>query len=145
MEQIYYKDGYKYQLTEEYIADISYYISPLSDINTEFIKLQDNGLLIICRHYCWDGPSGPTWDTSNFMRPSLVHDALYQLMRQGHLNPNIYRKRADKLLQQMCIEDGMSKVRAWWVYHGVRIGGKGAASSENVKKILVAPKRKGVK
>ncbi len=30
-------------------------------------------------------PNGPTIETKTFMRASLVHDALYQLMREEHL------------------------------------------------------------
>ena len=45
-----------------------------------------------------DGPSGPAIDTKNFMRASLVHDALYQLMRLGTLDKS-RRQYADRLLQ----------------------------------------------
>ncbi len=53
---------------------------------------------------------------------TLVHDALYQLMREGVL-PQHVRERADEILKEICIKDGMSKAHAWWVYQGVRIGG----------------------
>lgn len=59
---------------------------------------------MIRKGYAWDGPSGPTFDTANFMRGA-----------------------ADNLLRAMCIEDGMSALRACWVWKGVRWGGKGAA------------------
>lgn len=137
MEQIYYKDGYKYQLVKTYTTQINIY--PDKNIDTEFIKLTTMGKLTICKYYCWDGPSGPTWDTKSFMRGSLVHDALYQLIRQGYLDLEQHRELSDKELYRICREDGMSWIRAQWVYRGVRIGGKGAASSENIKKILVAP------
>ena len=73
--------------------------------------------------YAWDGPSGPTIDTKNFMRGSLVHDGLYQLMREGLLAHEEYRKSADDLLRDICVEDGMSKFRAWYVHRAVRISG----------------------
>jgi hypothetical protein len=57
------------------------------------------------------------------MRGSLVHDALYQLMRERHLDIDIHRTAADLLLQQICKKDGMTSIRTWWVYQGVRIGG----------------------
>jgi len=72
------------------------------------------------------------------MRGSLVHDALYQLMREGLLDYK-YRDHADKLLQKMCIMDGMSRFRAWYVYRALlRLGGKNALP-ENKKKVTEAP------
>ena len=90
--------------------------------------IDTNGYLTIRQGYAWDGPSGPTFDTKNFMRGSLVHDALYQLMRRGYLNIDTNRNRADRLLKHICKEDGMSSLRAWWVYQGVHAFGKSAAS-----------------
>ena len=60
---------------------------------------------------------------------SLVHDAMYQLMRMGEMS-NIYREEADKLLRDICIEDGMWRVRAWWVYRAVRMFGGRAARAD---------------
>lgn len=73
-----------------------------------------------------DGPSGPTIDTKEFMRGAFVHDALYQLIREGHLLMRD-RKQADKILRRMCIEDGMSRFRAWYVYEAVSRFAKWAA------------------
>ena len=82
--------------------------------------------LTIYKGYAWDGPSGPTWDTENFMRGSLVHDALYQLLRAGVL-PQSARRYADDLLREMCLSDGMSRLRAWWVWRALRwFGGRAA-------------------
>ena len=75
--------------------------------------------MTIYKGYAWDGPSGPTIDTKDFMRPSLVHDAFYQLMREGKLGQEC-RKDADELLKIMCIKDGMPAPRAWYVYRAVR-------------------------
>lgn len=119
-------DGYKYQLVNRY--GINTGIIPDMAISTPFISLDINGYLTIRQGYAWDGPSGPTFDTKNFMRGSLVHDALYQLMRQGYLNIDINRNKADRLLKYICKEDGMSSLRAWWVYQGVNTFGKSAAS-----------------
>ncbi|MBL8511423.1 MAG: DUF1353 domain-containing protein [Betaproteobacteria bacterium] len=98
------------------------------------INLDTNGVLSIRKGYAWDGPSGPTIDTPNFMRGSLVHDALYQLMRE-QLIPQEHREYADKLLREICLEDGMSSIRAWVVYQGVRLGGASSAAPD----LLQAP------
>ncbi|MDB5967919.1 MAG: hypothetical protein JWQ90_369 [Hydrocarboniphaga sp.] len=116
---------YKYQLVVDHEQMIR--IRPRNPIATPFIKLSADGLLKIGKDYAWDGPSGPSFDTLNFMRGSLVHDALYQLMRMEHLDYQIHREAADDELRDICIEDGMPKVRAWWVHKGVRLGGKSSA------------------
>lgn len=131
-----YKAGYKYQLAENYRVQIGI---TGHTICQGPIKLTVQGFLTIKKGYAWDGPSGPAIDTKNFMRGSLVHDALYQLMRYGRLDPEKYRDTADRLLQQMCIEDGMWKLRAWWVYRAVRTFAARAATPENKRPILEAP------
>ena len=136
MLYIVYKAGYKYQLVEPYSQDIG--IRPGRDIDTTYITLKHNGVLTVRAGYAWDGPSGPTFDTSDFMRGSLVHDVLYQLMRMDLLNRE-YKKDADRLLQKMCIEDGMPRIRAWWVYMGLQIGGRDATLPKNRKRKIVAP------
>lgn len=109
--------GYKYQLMEEFIIDTA--VFPDANIVNPFMCLLATGRLIIKKGYAWDGPSGPTIDTENFMRGSLVHDALYQLIRESKIS-KIYRGYADRLLRHLCIEDGMSNFRAWYVYWSVR-------------------------
>jgi len=138
MDFISYKKGYKYQIVEPYATDIP--IKPDRDIDTDYIALTAAGRLTIKKGYAWDGPSGPTIDTLNFMRGSLVHDALYQLMREKHLDKVTHRKTADELLRKMCKEDGMSSIRAWWVYVAVRKFGDTSADPANEKKVIKAPR-----
>jgi len=138
MQCVSYKKGYKYQIVREYSVTIS--LKPNDDIESEYIDLTSDGKLTIKKGYAWDGPSGPTLDTSDFMRGSLVHDALYQLMRDGELDKETDRQPADKLLQVMCKEDGMCSLRAWLVYQGVRKFGDPAADPTNKKPIVMAPK-----
>ncbi len=138
MASISYKGGYKYQLRGNYAVHVG--ITPDAPINTEYVDLSVEETLTITSGYAWDGPSGPTMDTLNFMRGSLVHDALYQLMREGHLDSIKYREVADRLLQAMCKEDGMSRLRAWWVYQGVRLGGGPAVDPANARPLVRAPK-----
>jgi Protein of unknown function (DUF1353) len=138
MECIAYKSGYKYQLKENYVSVIGIQLS--SPIKTDYIELTAKEKLTIKKGYAWDGSSGPTIDTLNFMRGSLVHDALYQLMRERHLDKEKHREFADRLLQAICKEDGMTDLRAWWVYQGVRVGGDPSAGPANDKPIVRAPK-----
>jgi hypothetical protein len=118
-----YKDvtSYKYQLTSPYEYDLP--TMPWPMVITPYVSIL-RGTLRLEIGYAWDGPSGPTIDTTSFMRGSLVHDALYQLIRLGYLDRNIYKPVADKILQAMCLADGMWPVRAWYVYQAVRLFGK---------------------
>lgn len=132
---IYYTSGYKYQLRESYslFTGILGYSAAV-----EYLSIYTTGELIIEGGYAWDGPSGPTFDTKTFMRGSLVHDALYQLIREGII-PLEDRVKADDLLRQICKDDGMSPLRAWWVHKGVTMLGKNAALPKNVKVVEGAP------
>ena len=138
MECISYKDDYKYQLKADYVSDIG--IKPDRPIDMEYVALSEGGEITIRNGYAWDGPSGPTIDTLNFMRGSLVHDALYQLMRERKLNADAYKDQADRILQRMCRDDGMSSIRAWVVYQAVRVFGRPATNPTNVKSLIKAPK-----
>ena len=75
------------------------------------------------------------------MRASLVHDALYQLMRNNDLKTRTYRKAADQEFKRLCLEDGVSKYWAYIYYKGLRKFGKPAASPKNKKKVTRAPKK----
>jgi len=130
---IYYRAGYKYQLAADYTVATSIVGFAVS---TQFIFLTPDGIITIKNGYAWDGPSGPTVDTPTFMRGSLVHDAFYQLLRD-QLLPQRVRLKADKELRRMCREDGMSAIRAWWVYNGVRFGG--AEAARKAQQVLTAP------
>ena len=138
VEQIKYRGGYKYQLYEDYqvLTDIR------SNVDVEspggFVELLGNGNLFIKKGYAWDGPSGPAFDTKNFMRGSLCHDACYQLLREGLLEPE-KRILADKLMRRVCREDGMSWIRAWWCYQGVRLGAKRSSTTQGMRRVITAP------
>ena len=135
-DTIRYRGGYKYELYEDYTVALPLSLS--KGIATNWCILSDTGILTVIEGYAWDGPSGPTVDTANFMRGSLVHDVLYQLMREGLLSQD-FRMIADEILRVICLEDGMSRIRAWWVYHGVRLGAGPAARPENDRQIQEAP------
>ena len=58
MECIAYKAGYKYQLKENYVAEIP--IKPEVSIDTEYLTLTLDGILTVKKVCAWYGPSGPT-------------------------------------------------------------------------------------
>lgn len=132
--QIAYKEGYKFQLAKTY-----YYQTKIIGIRAEIpgsLFLDTDGMLIVYKGYAWDGASGPAIDTKNFMRGSLIHDVLYQLIWEGLL-PFYYRKDADDVLIKICKEDGMCAPRRWWVKLAVRTFGARALELSNP--IVCAP------
>jgi len=134
---IYYKKRkkYKYNLHKPVFYETSIHVDKPGSIG--FLSIEIGGKLIIESGYAWDGPSGPSMDTKNFMRGSLIHDALYQLVRERILLPR-HRKQIDKILRDICIEDGMSRFRAWYVYRAVRMGGASSIKPD----LLTAPSTK---
>lgn len=135
-----YRSGYKYQLASDYPIKID--IKPKKDVDDQFIKLDTDGNLVVMGGYAWDGPSGPVEDTKENMRASLVHDALYQLMRKRHLTAKQHRDKADKLFKKICIMDGVEKDLAQLYYLGLKWFGKPSADPKNKKKTYRAPRKK---
>lgn len=132
---------YKYQIVADYIIDI--HEETGIDIGTDeaviqgdgytYITLSAPGKLKVFAGYSWDGPSGPTFDTKNFMRGSLVHDALYQLIRRGICSKD-KRKIFDEVLYVICRNDGMSSIRARIDWFGLRLFGGSAVTAKKYEK-----------
>lgn len=135
MSGIRYTEGYKYQLADSYTVTVP--ITPQYTINTGFLVLTSDGELTISKGYAWDGCSGPTWDDRTNMRGGLIHDALYQLMREGHLS-QLHRPTADSILKSVCLEDGMTGIRAWIYHKAVSAFGRKFAEPKPVE-VLIAP------
>ena len=133
-----YRSGYKYQLANDY--DIRITIKPTEDIDIQFISLDKKGNLKVKSGYAWDGTSGPVIDTDMNLRASLVHDALYQLMRLRKLKASEHKNKADKLFRTMCKQDGVSSMVAQVYYEALKKLGKPSTDPKNAKKIKRAPK-----
>ena len=146
-------EGYKYRTSKTFWVFTN--IRPFYEVQIGRITLTVEGLLIIDRGYSWDGPSGPTIDTKNFMVGGIVHDALYEILRcptklldrkcdivRGSeavhaATHEQVREEADKMLLDLVRADGMSEFRSNYVYKGVRVGGE--SSAEKPRKVYVAP------
>ena len=132
--RIRYISGYRYQLVDQYSVQTGI---TGHEARTQYLELKKNGWLYIAAGDCWDGATG-AFDTRDFMRGSLVHDALYQLIRLGKLPLN-QRENCDRELYRLCREDGMSWVRARYVFIAVRLFGAFGADPANKRTIQVAP------
>jgi hypothetical protein len=132
---IYYAEGYKYQVKRDFTVDteIRNY-----DIETDWCRLTPDGKLTAKRGYAFDGASGPTWDTKNSMRGAATHDLCYQLIRLGMIDRK-YKEYADKLLHDLCTEDGMWSWRAdYWRWAVLKFGAGSCRPSAEPQE-LVAP------
>ena len=134
--KISFRGGYKYQTVNSPVKfQLRAFKSPTGHV-TPFCEITKDGLLTIRSSYAWDGPSGPTVDTDNFMLGSLVHDCLYEMLRNGYLPHNQWHKADAELdrINQLC---GMSRVRRWWVRKGLAMAGGRAALPKNKKPVRV--------
>ena len=123
---------YKYQLMRSYILII--YIKSNADIVTNIITLSDEGIFTIKIRYAWNEPGETSIDTKSFMCGSLVHDALYQLMRSEYLDYKTHRQYAYDLLESICLEDKTSTFRAWYVHQVIHIFGEEKASFGKIRR-----------
>ena len=113
------KNPYDYVLTQDVCVDTCKWAGtkldsvgyvappPLRVVSNQkvFVELSAEGMLQIFKGYAWDGVT--MWpDTHRTMFPSLVHDALYQLMRENSISKNNddddkerkeFRKKADDI------------------------------------------------
>lgn len=137
----YIKGNFKYCLTEthSFITEIvpdepvyTYFIDLVPDESMQF------SICTIRKGYGWDGPSGPTIDTDDFIRPSLEHDVKYELLRKELIDKK-WREIADIELRVSCLDNNMSEFRANYVYEGVKHFGRSHADPKNRKKELTAP------
>ncbi|AHI98906.1 hypothetical protein [Vibrio parahaemolyticus] len=71
---------YKYHLHSEEQVESGIYLGV--PFESPYLSLSEQGLLTIKKGYLWGGVSGPAIDTRNLILVSLVHDELYQFMRE---------------------------------------------------------------
>lgn len=130
-----YTSGYKYQLLSAVVYKTPYKLE--QRVSNDFLIMDEDGTLLIEAGYAWDGASGGV-DTKSIMRASLIHDALCQLINEGLL-PKSTQVTADWVLKQVCLEDGMSSARAWWVHRSVRRYDTLGLKKYKRKEIIEAP------
>jgi len=113
--------NYKIQVMETFRITLPYKFDEW--IETDWISL-DRNVLTVQKGYCCDFATGfPDFEWIKL--PSVVHDALKQLMRLELLD-EVYDVEVDKILKEMCYERLMNciKFMANVVYFGVRKFGR---------------------
>ena len=115
------KDFYRYYLLQDVCVDTKI-IPDAPLIVTDYINLSIKGLLKINEGYSWNGATGIP-DTKANMLAALVHDALYQLMREYNCNNpgtttiggicrKVFRLEADILFRTHYTNNGGWR---WWI------------------------------
>jgi hypothetical protein len=64
----------------------------------------------------------------DLLKPAIIHDGLYALMQ-------LPRPTCDKLLKDMLLFNGVSKVRAYFIYYAVRLAGGSYWGKDTADKI----------
>lgn len=125
---------YKYEVKNTFATSIQ--LKPSQDLHNEYFSLFTSGLLTIKKGYRWDGASGPTIDTKSVIYASLIHDILYQMLRENQLNRLTWKDKADRELQRIMIECGdnnwelLNKFRAGYYYNAVKYFGHRASGGK---------------
>jgi hypothetical protein len=99
--RIRYRRGLKYQLEEDVVFHTGITGWAYRD---KWSELDNAGTLLIRAGTAWDGPSGPTFDTPDFMPASLGHDEMYKASTERGY-PEVFRQLADNFLAWRLKED----------------------------------------
>jgi len=124
---------YKFELLQEFIFKSELFSMYSGDITTskenDIVYLDsDKDELHIKKHFLWDGSSVPFknilrligWKVDRYChKASLIHDALYLLMRINALTDE-FQAIADLIYYQLCLEGGMPRYQADLRYWALR-------------------------
>ena len=139
----------KYQKVQGFrvYEDWSYQTEIATDriIRTYYIDLVE-GLLIMKRGFCYEGSApGPKWLLKTLgilgkksKRGYCAHDAIYDLIRNGHLEP-FWKEPADSLMHEIHLKDKMARPAAKIVYKAVVNLADFAIDPANRMKVMTAP------
>jgi hypothetical protein len=125
MSKFYYSNFYHRKYRYKTLSEYKDYFAALSGVSFVHRYVScTNGILKIEENYAWDGATGVIFDSYYLMKASLIHDALYQMMREGLLDRKKYRKVADKIFYSVMKDSKVNPIRRRLLYIGVRLFGK---------------------
>lgn len=104
--------SYKYILTQavSYQTNITGFDQAIETPLQVYVTLDREGLLTLAPGYAWDGVTA--WpDSDNTLYPSLIHDALFQLIaaEDSQLNSSIHKKLANDVFFKLLKANGVPK------------------------------------
>lgn len=132
-----YRSKYKFQLYKDYWVKTNILVN--EPVGNDYTILDSDGSLLIKKGYAWDGVTGLFFTPKSLLRATLVHDALYQLMRENRLD-RVNKGKADKLLFGMSVKDSFLLPCAVCMYIIVSWFGRKFTDPANDRPILTAPR-----
>lgn len=115
---------YKYEVLNSptYVTSVRGYEVRLEQAGRTVALLGQDGFLIICSGYYYNGPN---WfpDIAAFQDGSLAHDALWEMISNGLLPPST-RSAADETMREINRDMGMNWLLVWITWAAVVLFGK---------------------
>ena len=130
------RERFKYEVTEpweifhlhDYGPPVKLYRNWIGELPRDLPFIEIEGRSLIAHPgFLWDGPSGPSWDSTSSIAASISHDGIYRAMRFGYIPSRGFRRAADKDFRELCKDGGMSWFRRSYHWFGVRVGGRKSA------------------
>ena len=109
---------------------------PKVNVKTDFIELTSTGVLTLKKGYAFDGVSGFP-DMKSLLCGAGVHDALYQLIRLGHIDIKLITLADDEMIR-ICKKRGANKYLVESIRKVLKEFGPNFATKESMKPILYA-------
>lgn len=110
---------YKYMVIEIFKIKIDFKVE---NFKSKYYEINDN-ILCIKQGYSWDGNLGPLINMSSTMIASLIHDAMYQAIREG---ASIKKNEADMICYNLMLQKSSSyigKLRAKTFFLALKLFG----------------------
>jgi len=121
--QIAYTNADKFVLGRDEYFDLDF--APEYPVENSYAKFTPDGVLKIKRGFLWSA-NFPAMNTDNTKPASLVHDAGYDLIKDGLLPRQQFKDLFDMAMRDILLECGILDARAWAWYMAVQIGGNNA-------------------
>lgn len=131
--------GKNYLLTHTETIKLPFTLPEFS-IADGLVSSWSHALLIIGKGWTWDGASFFLfrwfWTPKRWVKPSLIHDALYEAIRRGVIGREM-RERIDLFFRDELIRRGVNKVEAQLAYWCIRVGGNFALRKDVIEREAV--------
>ena len=110
---------WKYKLLSDYTFNAGREFPFWDDIETDWYKISNCGLITIKKGYAWDGLTGFP-DRDEWLRAALDHDALMQAIYDDKKLSKYFIPWAHKVMHRILLED-TSKFWANLIYTGLKL------------------------
>ena len=133
--RLFYKAGYKYQLTREYYFKTHIQVDVV--VETDWIRLDTDGQMTVKKGYAWNGASMVP-DTQASIFASCGHDATGQLMQLGLISWS-WLPISNYEYYKHCLAGGMCELFAMAEYDGLKLFSEVYMKGEDPDIVLEAP------